>query len=126
MGYRKCPRCELNYILDAEKMCSVCRRELKGEDDRDEVMELCTECGENPAVPGSELCINCLKGLSRRMQDDGTEDTLVENERSLCIENVSDMDEMIELEVPGDIDEDGFAKDPFAEDDEDDEDEEES
>ena len=25
MGYRKCPRCELNYIRDGEKLCGVCK-----------------------------------------------------------------------------------------------------
>ncbi len=26
MGLRKCPRCELNYIRDDEKLCDVCSR----------------------------------------------------------------------------------------------------
>ena len=28
MGYRKCPRCELNYITDDEEYCDVCKEEL--------------------------------------------------------------------------------------------------
>ena len=32
MGFKKCPRCELNYILDTEKYCKVCMRELRGEE----------------------------------------------------------------------------------------------
>ena len=43
MAFRKCPRCELNYITDDEKLCSVCRREVKGEHDRDTLSELCSE-----------------------------------------------------------------------------------
>ena len=28
MGYKKCPRCELNYIKDEEEYCEVCKQEL--------------------------------------------------------------------------------------------------
>ena len=28
MGYAKCPRCNLNYIVDGEKFCDVCRAEI--------------------------------------------------------------------------------------------------
>ena len=48
----KCPRCELNYMNEGEKMCSVCRKELRGDTEQYDVIELCSECGENPAVPG--------------------------------------------------------------------------
>ena len=27
--YKKCPRCELNYILSEEDLCPVCKAELK-------------------------------------------------------------------------------------------------
>ena len=55
MGLRKCPRCELNYIRDDEQLCNVCKRHMKGEAETDDVVTICTECGENPAVRGSEL-----------------------------------------------------------------------
>ena len=51
MGYIKCPRCELNYMPDTERYCSVCKREMRGEDEHDEI-ELCSACGENPVVRG--------------------------------------------------------------------------
>ena len=35
----KCPRCDLNYIQENEKLCKVCQRELKGSQVEDE-MEL--------------------------------------------------------------------------------------
>lgn len=31
MTLTKCPRCELNYILDGEQYCKICRMEMKGE-----------------------------------------------------------------------------------------------
>ena len=50
MGLRKCPRCELNYIRDDEQLCNVCKRHMKGEAETDDVVTICTECGENPAA----------------------------------------------------------------------------
>ena len=29
MGYIKCPRCDLNYILEEEQYCNVCKADLK-------------------------------------------------------------------------------------------------
>ena len=29
MAYKKCPRCELNWIKDDEDLCDVCKAELK-------------------------------------------------------------------------------------------------
>ena len=66
MGLRKCPRCELNYIRDDEKYCNVCKREMKGEPDAEESVLMCIECGENPAVRGSELCAICLREARRQ------------------------------------------------------------
>ena len=33
----KCPRCELNYIAPEEGYCKVCKREMKGEKQQDEI-----------------------------------------------------------------------------------------
>ena len=66
MALVKCPRCELNYMNDTDEMCSVCRREVRGESEQFDMIELCSECGENPVVPGYELCAGCLKELQRR------------------------------------------------------------
>ena len=63
---RKCPRCELNYIRDDEKYCNVCRRDMKGEVDTDDLQTICIECGENLAAPGKELCTYCLRERQRR------------------------------------------------------------
>ena len=36
MGYKKCPRCELNYIRDDQQLCDVCSRKRKASDDDNE------------------------------------------------------------------------------------------
>ena len=125
MALIKCPRCELNYMNDTDTMCSVCRREVRGESEQFEMIELCSECGENPVVPGQELCAYCLKEQARR--DSMTGDDSIEHEpTSIGIDSVATMDE-IELDIHGDLDDEDFGEDAdFSDDDdEDDEDEEE-
>jgi hypothetical protein len=74
MALRKCPKCELNYIKDDEQYCNVCLRELKTavshhkQEDEDEEIIMCTECGEAPAVRGSDLCAECLKEAKRQTE----------------------------------------------------------
>lgn len=108
MAYEKCPRCELNYILDGGKLCTVCRKEVCGEDERDDLPEMCSECGENPAIRGGELCVSCLKELTRRAAADISEDVLITVDPALEIDSVSSMDE-IELDlVDEDLDDEAF------------------
>ena len=122
----KCPRCELNYMNDTDKMCSVCRREVRGESEQFEMIEMCSECGENPVVPGQELCAYCLKELARRSAV-STDDTIEPEATSIEIDSVSGMDE-IELDLHGDLDDEVFdedAKAEFGDDEDEDEDVEE-
>ena len=126
MGLIKCPRCELNYMLDTEKMCSICRREVRGENEQDDMIELCSECGENPVVPGQELCAYCLKELASRSDDDQQdEEHSVANASDIGIDSVSTMDE-IELDIDSDLDDDAISEEDkafFGSDDDDEEEE---
>ena len=99
MALVKCPRCELNYILDGGSLCTVCRREVKGEHEIIDTPELCSMCGENPAVAGSDLCMACLKEMNRRSSSP-MDDTMVPD-ASIGIDSVSTMDE-IELDIVDD------------------------
>jgi len=103
MSLIKCPRCELNYMLDTDKICSVCRREVRGESEQYEMIELCSECGENPVVPGQELCAYCLKELSQRGADAQGDETNVAETTNIGIDSVSTMDE-IELGLDDELD----------------------
>lgn len=100
MKLRKCPRCELNYIMnDTDEYCKVCLREMKGEESKEEI-ELCTVCNEAPAIPGKDMCLFCLKELGQRK---GEQDDVVQ-EDDLEAEVVED-DEIlpeIEEEIPED------------------------
>ena len=120
MGLIKCPRCELNYMNDTDTMCSVCRREVRGESEQFEMIELCSECGENPVVPGQELCAFCLKEQSRSDEMDADEE-IVREPANIEIDSVSTMDE-IELDIGGDLDDEEFADDADFEEEEDEDD----
>ena len=121
MGLIKCPRCELNYMLDTEKFCSVCRREVRGESEQFDMVELCSECGENPVVPGQDLCAYCLKELAQRASENQDEENVVTDASEIGIDSVSTMDE-IELDIYESIDGETFDDDKDFFDDEDDED----
>ncbi|MGI6705308.1 MAG: hypothetical protein ACOX6S_03245 [Clostridia bacterium] len=66
MGLVKCSRCELNYMEESEKMCQICKKELEGEAEPEETLELCPECNEHPVIPGEELCLLCLREKIRQ------------------------------------------------------------
>ena len=102
MGFVKCPRCELNYIQAGEQFCSVCKREIKGEV-KDDPFELCSICNENPALPGKDVCLFCLKEMGK--QDESAEDTgEVSAAADLELDSVTTMDEIaLDVDVDGDI-----------------------
>ncbi len=99
MGLRKCPRCELNYIRDDEKYCNVCKRYMKGEHDAEDGVSICVECGENPAVKGSELCAICLREARRQEKLEKVKNGLAGVD-ALDIDEVAMAD--IEVPLPGD------------------------
>ena len=95
MKLSKCPRCELNYIIDGETYCKICRMEMKGEPIREEI-EMCTVCGEHPAMPGKDVCLFCHKEMNDEVHDDRENDGLTSaTEASLGIDPISTMDEII-------------------------------
>lgn len=94
MALIKCPRCELNYIQDTEGYCKICKREMKGEVQREEI-EMCTICNEAPALPGKDACLFCLKEMNANNNNDDHDDDVRVDEASLNIDPVSSMDEII-------------------------------
>jgi len=94
MNLVKCPRCDLNYILDTEKFCKVCLREMKGSHVEDE-LEMCSVCNEAPALPGHDVCLSCLKEMNGTANDDGEENAAVVDESTIGLNSVSTMDEII-------------------------------
>ena len=107
MNLVKCPRCDLNYIREDEKYCKVCLQEMKGESRSDEI-ELCSICNEEPALPGKDVCLFCLREMNKSNSTEANEpDTETENVDTATIgdmDDVSGMDEIIpEVEDDADI-----------------------
>lgn len=95
MNLVKCPRCDLNYILDTEKLCKVCLREMKGTHVEDE-MEMCSVCNEAPALPGRDVCLSCLKEMASGNTDTEIEENPASvDESTIGLNSVSTMDEII-------------------------------
>jgi len=67
--YKKCPRCELNYILEDVDYCDVCKAEMKiiADDSFEDDMELCPVCGQNFVSVDQVMCDICAK---KRTLDD--------------------------------------------------------
>ena len=65
--YKKCPRCELNYIPENEDYCLVCKAEMKLTDDFNDDLELCPICGVNFVSVDQAMCDECAK---KRTLDD--------------------------------------------------------
>ena len=82
--YIKCPRCELNYILETEKLCPVCQAELKlsKDDSLSEDMELCPICGQNFVSYDQPMCEECAKkrSLDDIVDEDENEDEDISEE----------------------------------------------
>ena len=107
MNLVNCPRCDLNYIREDEKYCKVCLQEMKGES-RSEEIELCSICNEEPALPGKDVCLFCLREMNKSNSTEENEpDTENENVDTSTIgdmDDVSSMDEIIpEVEEDADI-----------------------
>ena len=138
MGFIKCPRCELNYIEESEGFCKICKREMQGENNTDDV-ELCTICNERPVLHGRDVCAVCLKEMNAANDEDDSEldrddepvETVDENTIG-SIDPVSSMDEIMP-DISDDIPEGEYSEieselslDAMSEEEDEDDEEEES
>lgn len=60
--YKRCPRCELNYIKKGEDYCSVCINEMNSRSDGlncDLDLELCPVCKSNYITEDEIMCASC-------------------------------------------------------------------
>ena len=64
---------------------------MKGESRGDEI-ELCSICNEEPALPGKDVCLFCLREMNK---SNSTEDTETETEtESVDTNTIGDMDDV--------------------------------
>ena len=61
--FKKCPRCELNWIKEDEEFCEVCRAQLNNEVDI--FQEICPMCEVNFIEQGKKYCKECEEILKQ-------------------------------------------------------------
>lgn len=135
--YIKCPRCELNFIIEGkQEYCDVCIAEMKGsrlqfadlEDEEleealeSEASELCPVCGVNNMRFGEKMCEACRK--QSEYEDDLLEDDTEDEEWKSYLSDESedlslDEDELAEelAEVEEEDEEYAEEEDEFFDDD---------
>lgn len=111
----KCPRCELNYMNEGDRMCSVCRKDLRGTPETYDVIELCSECGENPVLAGQELCVYCLKELARRNAD--ASDDAAPEASAIEIDSIDSVSTMDEIDIGDGMGDETFDGESFDDED---------
>lgn len=99
--YKKCPRCELNYIEEDKDYCDVCLAEMQGgklkfadlddEDDEIEKTELCPVCGENYMRPGEKMCDECKQHAAEYDQEEEVDPEKDEAWRDYLDEEADDL-----------------------------------
>ncbi len=71
--YIRCPRCELNYILKKDKLCNVCKAEMKAlgnmGTDEDMDLDLCPICKTNYINADEDICPACAKEREDEEED---------------------------------------------------------
>ncbi len=77
--YKRCPRCELNYIKKGEEFCSVCINEMNSRHDDfacDIDLELCPVCKTNYITEDEIMCASCA--AEKEANGDGVDIDLTE------------------------------------------------
>ena len=102
--YKKCPRCELNYIPENEDYCEVCKVELGKsnasliEDDDDEKSlyeeRICPVCKINYLADDEDICASCREAKEEKKTDEKEEDW-----RDFVEEDISEDEEEGEISL---------------------------
>ena len=131
--YKKCPRCELNYIPIEKEYCALCEQELKGHlmvenDEEDEEEGLCPRCRTNYLNEGEKYCEQCQAEMEaekeKSLHDDFWEDEAEETvgDDDMFIDDMLDDGEIASLgaledeEFEEDFDEEEESQDYFEDD----------
>lgn len=144
--YKRCPRCELNYIKKGEDYCSVCVNEMNSRHDDlacDIDLELCPICKTNYITEDEIMCASCaaekeaegadiddidLTEWNDYINDDSIEGDNEEEENLGPMASIGNIDDGYDAGISTDLDDialdsdlnfseiDELAKDEFAQD----------
>ena len=98
MALRQCPKCELNYLRGEETLCAICATVRTRKTAPKTEMEpiLCSECGEEIATRGGELCETCYLEQKRQAELELQADKIRQNEAEELEEFVDDDDDSLD------------------------------
>jgi len=83
MGYKYCPRCELNRIPEDQDLCPVCKKDLEQLKKVTEAnMKLCPYCHEEYIPEDQDMCESCFEErlLTGVVDDSEIEEEVVKEE----------------------------------------------
>ncbi|WAM30548.1 hypothetical protein [Caldicellulosiruptor naganoensis] len=104
MGYKYCPRCELNRIPEEEELCPICKKDLEQlKKVTDENMKLCPYCHEEYIPEDQDMCESCFEErLLTGVVDDSEmeEETMKEHETEVFENDFVDIEPDILTELP--------------------------
>lgn len=118
--YKKCDRCELNYIPVEEDYCKVCKQEMKLEKaDETEDLEICPVCGVNYMSSNQTTCDDCSKKKSDadELNEETDDEPFVQDwtEDSMAADSDIEIISLSELEDEEDDTDDSFDDDEDGE-----------
>lgn len=117
--YKKCPRCELNWIPAEDEYCDVCKAELGLggieliDDEEEEYEELiCPICKTNYIEPGDAMCEACKeKKLGALVVSEFESDVIKTDENVISFDELEAEEGWIDDEPVSFDDNDDFAND---------------
>ncbi len=120
--FKKCPRCDINYIPIDQEYCEICTAEMKGikvySEDFDELEPgLCPKCKQNYLNDGEKICASCALEAEKAKSAEQDEYTWKETDVVVDAEDI---------ELPDDVSLDLMAEEEFDDEEETFEDEENS
>ena len=70
MQYKKCVRCDLNYVSLQKDFCDVCIAQMQGKKDDFDLIayDICPYCEKNVIKSGEEMCIYCQEKRQKNQQ----------------------------------------------------------
>ncbi len=125
--YKRCPRCELNYIKKGEEYCSVCINEMNSRNDSlncDVELELCPICKINYINEDEIMCASCaaereaegadiddidINEWNEYVNEEGIEDDNEEEENLGPMASIGDIDDGYDAGITNDLDMDDIC-----------------
>jgi len=119
--FKKCPRCDINYIPEDKEYCEICEAEMHGiafraELDEEDEAELCPKCRINFLNEGETICESCAALIGVEEDEKEEKEEIVTWEKDELEEEVAvDEDDIL---MPDEVSLESLAEEEAWEEDE--------